>query len=196
MRDFAKKILANVEDGKEFILHHTNKIRKVKNLVDLKHEIQKMSDEEFRHHVNNEKNDFAYWIHDGIKDETLAKDIKHSKDQSECVDLLNARINFAVKILEQENKKLIEDELTRLQKISQKPEKISTEIEMLKEDAKKIEENIKIERNIFSNVNDSVIKSWDEMKPVPMHARIIEFIFGFAVGLACGFLLARVIFGI
>lgn len=197
MKDFAKKILADVDNGKEFILHISGKVRKVKNIIDLQHEIKNMSDEEFNHHVNDAKNDFAVWIQEILGDETLSRDVKNTNSKEEIVKLLHTRISFGVKILEQENKKLVNDEMKRLEILSkEKKESVAKEIKKIKEDTQEIENNLEIEKNLIRKLETSEIKALEENPPISIHTSILEFIFGLAIGLAGGIVLARIIFGI
>lgn len=55
--------------------------RALKDLHELSDAFEKMHDDIFKHHVNNEKNDFANWIRDIIKDEKLAEKIIKCSDR-------------------------------------------------------------------------------------------------------------------
>ncbi|MBU0666652.1 MAG: hypothetical protein ABIC91_06255 [Nanoarchaeota archaeon] len=56
--------------------------KKAETIIDFKNAIKDMSDKEFKHHVNKQKNDFAKWILEVLKEESLAKAISycHSKE--------------------------------------------------------------------------------------------------------------------
>ncbi|PIU72314.1 hypothetical protein COS79_03545, partial [Candidatus Woesearchaeota archaeon CG06_land_8_20_14_3_00_33_13] len=47
----------------------------LKNVLDLSKQLDKMSDEVFRYHVNDMKNDFASWIKEIFKEEKLAEEL-------------------------------------------------------------------------------------------------------------------------
>ena len=63
------------------------------NLSELVQGIQQMNDEEFKHHVNDEKNDFARWIKDVVEDHELAKKVDYEKDQKAIIEIVTERIN-------------------------------------------------------------------------------------------------------
>ena len=58
--------------------------KKLKNLMQLTAAFEDMTEDVFRHHVNDMKNDFSNWINDVFKDEELAKDIKDIKDRTDA----------------------------------------------------------------------------------------------------------------
>lgn len=53
----------------------------ITSLVDLAKQIDEMSDQVFYHHVTADRNDFAAWIADVIKDDQLATDLGYIKDR-------------------------------------------------------------------------------------------------------------------
>ena len=61
----------------------------LKNVLDLSKQLDKMTDEVFRHHVNEIKNDFAIWIKDIFKEEKLAKELLKTinKDKTQIIML-------------------------------------------------------------------------------------------------------------
>ncbi|MFH1133572.1 MAG: hypothetical protein V1735_03715 [Nanoarchaeota archaeon] len=61
--------LRNVEAGKEFVVVDGAHLR---NLDDLALLLEVIEDVEFQHHVTVQKNDFATWVQDVIKDVELA----------------------------------------------------------------------------------------------------------------------------
>ncbi|MEM2121202.1 MAG: DUF5752 family protein [Candidatus Woesearchaeota archaeon] len=69
----------------------------IKNLEELLEHLKMMNDETFRYHVNQEKNDFAKWIFDIIKDEKLANDLKKTQNKSEFIKIVNNRIKWLKK---------------------------------------------------------------------------------------------------
>ncbi len=200
MKEFVKKILSDVNLKEEFILHHGGRVRKVKNLIDLRIELESMPNEEFYHHVNSDKNDFANWIESAIGDDKLAKDLKEVDSKEDMLNLIKSRIDFAITIIEKENDELIKNEMREIQKISKAktPQKIKTEIDLLEKDIKKIKTNLDIEKKVLNEKlydNDLEIIPWNKLNPVPANARIIEFLFGFVVGLILGLLIAKSYFG-
>ncbi len=61
----------------------------VRNLTDLTKALQEISDEEFRFHVNNYKNDFAQWVRHIFKDEKLANYLEPIKTKQEMIHFLD-----------------------------------------------------------------------------------------------------------
>lgn len=53
----------------------------IKSIKELALALDYLSDEEFRHHVNNERNDFSNWIRDVLKEDELAKQISAVQDK-------------------------------------------------------------------------------------------------------------------
>lgn len=53
----------------------------LKNVLDLSKQLDKMTDEVFRHHVNEMRNDFSNWIKDVFKEEKLAKELLKTTDK-------------------------------------------------------------------------------------------------------------------
>ena len=63
--------------------------RKLKNLFDLIEALENMSDDVFRHHVNEYKNDFSNWIRDVFQENDLADEVSR----------VESRIDTEVKLL-------------------------------------------------------------------------------------------------
>ena len=57
--------------------------KKLKNIIDLADALETMSEEIFRHHANEFKNDFGAWVKDVFYDHSLAEDISRSKNRLE-----------------------------------------------------------------------------------------------------------------
>ncbi len=76
-RDVAIKFLANVRDGEEFYCANGKVFR---NLRDLAEGLKTISPQDFAHHVNADKNDFANWIANCIGDIKLAEKVAKLND--------------------------------------------------------------------------------------------------------------------
>ncbi len=72
-------------EGQEFITSSGNKLFSVE---DLKSYLNNASDEEFSHHVNSERNDFANWIEHVFHDKELASKLKEVKNKESLMALL------------------------------------------------------------------------------------------------------------
>ena len=71
-------VLRQAPKGNEFILADG---RVLKDIKELAFALSDMADEVFWHHVNDARNDFAYWIEDTLKNSELAEDVKKVKDK-------------------------------------------------------------------------------------------------------------------
>ncbi len=73
-------------------------------------EIYAMSDEDFAKHVNEEKNDFADWLEDAVKDLELAQHFRATTDKAKMLELLQTRLEGKPlpKLTPEEEKKLKE----------------------------------------------------------------------------------------
>ena len=65
----------------------------VKNLEELANAMPQMSDETFKHHVSNEKNDFSAWVNDVVGDKKLANDLLSSKNKISAANKVISRLN-------------------------------------------------------------------------------------------------------
>jgi hypothetical protein len=63
--------------------------RKASNIAELKSALENMNDTEFRHHVNNDKNDFASWVQDVFGEEKLARNMREVSDREGIIILLD-----------------------------------------------------------------------------------------------------------
>ncbi len=63
-----------------FNLHQGGEL---KDLCDLEEAFSYISDEQFTHHVNGDRNDFSSWVKDVFKEEGLARDIYNSSGKDE-----------------------------------------------------------------------------------------------------------------
>jgi len=194
MKAFAKKILSDVPIGSEFILHKRG-LRKVKNLMDLRAELEQMPEEEYFHHVNSHKNDFSVWVENAVEDEKLAKDMLGITSKEEIIELLTSRIDFAISVLEKENDKIINEELTRLKEIETKSKNvgITKTLNSLEKNIRKLSKNFNYEKKILDHDKDLRILDWKTFNPQHPNARVIEFLFGLVTGLILGLILARAV---
>lgn len=198
MRDFARKILADVPVGREFVLVSKGNRIKLRNLLDLKVELEQITARDFSHHVTANKNDFASWVNDILDDTKLANDLKSVSTKDEMLSLLRSRINFAVSIIEKENQRLLKDEVKRIKVVSMKEKSpsLKQEIETLSKDVERVSKNINLENKILNTEEDMTLVPLSQLPPVPATARVVEFLLGFSVGLMLGLLIARAIFGL
>lgn len=87
----AAKILARVPEEHVFWCQDGRIFR---DMLELGEALASMTDETFVFHSNTEKNDFANWVRDIIKDEKLARDLVKSQDRTQAAQKVAERIDF------------------------------------------------------------------------------------------------------
>ena len=75
-----KKVLGEAPEEHHFVVADG---RKLKNIIELADALETMSEEIFRHHANEAKNDFSNWVKDVFYDHSLAEDISRAKNRLE-----------------------------------------------------------------------------------------------------------------
>ncbi len=64
----------------------------VKNLDELYKTIEKISEDTFKHHVNEQKNDFHNWVRDVFEDKELADNLLKTRKKEELIGCIKSRI--------------------------------------------------------------------------------------------------------
>ncbi|MBW2990745.1 hypothetical protein KY348_03505 [Candidatus Woesearchaeota archaeon] len=62
--------------------------QELKSLNDLRKALEYISDDEFNHHMNPEKNDFASWVKEALQNQELYEKIKDAKNKEELQEAL------------------------------------------------------------------------------------------------------------
>ncbi|MBS3105398.1 hypothetical protein J4234_04025 [Candidatus Woesearchaeota archaeon] len=75
-----KKVLGEAPEEHHFVVADG---KKLKNIIELADALETMSEEIFRHHANEFKNDFSAWVKDVFYDHSLAEDISRAKNRLE-----------------------------------------------------------------------------------------------------------------
>ena len=75
-----KKVLGEAPVEHHFVVADG---RKIKNIIELADALETMSEDIFRHHVNDFKNDFSAWVKDVFYDHSLAEDISRARSRLE-----------------------------------------------------------------------------------------------------------------
>ena len=88
LKQEAKRLLADVPEEYVFRCCDGQILRNVKELGDT---LNTMTDETYVFHANKEKNDFANWARDIIKDEMLAKDLQKAPNRDKAAKLVASR---------------------------------------------------------------------------------------------------------
>ncbi|MBI5206252.1 MAG: hypothetical protein HY934_00500 [Candidatus Firestonebacteria bacterium] len=90
-----EKFLSDVADPFHFWVASGERL---KNLEELVNALEKMSDDIFAHHVNENKNDFSCWIRDCIGDKVLAAAIISIPVKTHTVKKIKDRIQELKKV--------------------------------------------------------------------------------------------------
>ena len=75
-----KKVLGEAPEEHHFVVADG---KKLKNIIELADALETMSEEIFRHHANEFKNDFSAWVKDVFYDHSLAEDISRARNRLE-----------------------------------------------------------------------------------------------------------------
>ena len=89
-KDEAKKYLCDAAPEQCFWVNNGPIL---KNMEELANTLPDMAEDTFRHHVNNEKNDFSSWVRDIIGDAKLANDLLSSKNRDSALKKVRGRVN-------------------------------------------------------------------------------------------------------
>jgi len=89
LKQEGKKFLAHIPEEYVFRCSDGAILRNVKELGD---GLNAMTDESYVFHANTEKNDFANWVRDIIKDERLAKDLQKATSRAQAAKLVANRM--------------------------------------------------------------------------------------------------------
>jgi predicted RNA-binding Zn-ribbon protein involved in translation (DUF1610 family) len=85
----SKSWLAEVPQDKMFWCHNR---RVMKNLEELSVTLREMSEETFRYHVAEERNDFSKWVQDVIGDYELSTGLQNSSTKDQAAKIVADRI--------------------------------------------------------------------------------------------------------
>jgi len=80
----------HVSSDKHFYLNGGKSLSSVEDLAEC---IGNLSDEEFSHHVNSEKNDFANWIVDVFGDKNLSSELRLVSDKNKAKEILKRHLS-------------------------------------------------------------------------------------------------------
>lgn len=78
----------------------------IKNLPELARELRRINAEIFTHHVNNEKNDFANWTENCVKDSQLATLLRTTKNQQRMTAIVERKIQQLTQTPKKERKQI------------------------------------------------------------------------------------------
>jgi hypothetical protein len=84
-----KNFLSDVPEQYVFRCHNGSILH---NMKELEKELKTINAEDYGFHANVEKNDFATWVQDIIKDETLSKNLRKTANQQQAAAIVSRRI--------------------------------------------------------------------------------------------------------
>ena len=95
----------NIEDAKRFLCDcpseqcfWVNNGPVLKNISELSSALKNISDEQFTHHLNHDKNDFSKWIGEVFGDSDLEAALSKAKTRTIAIKRLNERLETLKKI--------------------------------------------------------------------------------------------------
>ena len=71
----------------------------IKNIQELPQVLRSLDDVKYKHHVNENKNDFAKWVNDVLGDIVLAKELSNAKTKSAMLKKVSERVEYLKKIV-------------------------------------------------------------------------------------------------
>lgn len=152
-----KNILADVKPEHYFWLMDGTII---KNLNELYETMQRISDDVFRYHVNEQKNDFYNWVKDVHQDKKLAESLLKAKTREEMANCILSRIRE----IQSETK-------TKQKPVKKKINKNELKIKAAeKKEAKIIKKPEEIKFETIKTIKDTKLKIY---KPYPVSGMII-----------------------
>lgn len=89
-KDEARKYLCDAAPEQCFWVNNGPILR---NMNGLANALPEISDDTYKHHVNDEKNDFSRWINDVIGDQKLANDLLSSRNKDSALKKVRNRLN-------------------------------------------------------------------------------------------------------
>lgn len=92
----AKRILSNTPPDKAFWVNNGPVLR---SIIELANAAKKLTDQQFIHHVNKAKNDFAKWVDEVIKDSELARELRRIRTKDDLAGAVTARLKQLQKML-------------------------------------------------------------------------------------------------
>lgn len=198
----AKKFLSDVDKKSAFRFRRGHEVL---NLEELHSELKIMSDDDFKHHVNSEQNDFANWIENCIKDKHLASALRETKEKQATIETVKSRL-FVLKLMtvlkedfpnkeETKVENLIEKEIEQIEKESRIPTKPHYlprhDISNLKED-KQVLSDIKKYISEMEINEETIVKEMANLEKENKSLQKLftkNFLHGFLLGLASGILI-------
>lgn len=95
-KEDAKRILSSTPPEKAFWVNNGPVL---KSIIEMTGAMKKLSPVQFAHHVNKEKNDFAKWVEEVIRDSELAKLVRLAKTKEDMAKAITTRLKQLQKLI-------------------------------------------------------------------------------------------------
>ena len=183
--------------------------RKASSIEELKQALEGMDEGEFRHHVNNEKNDFASWVEGVFQEKDLAKSMREVSEKDGLIIILEGYLE------EKEASSIAPEQTPQIKKIIPSDRKLHEEIEEQEEQQAEFKEEqvpkpekervlshreiksiVEGAKHVFAELEHRKAKKEDALKPMHHHLVLKEFIYGFILGLIFGLIMLGIIFNL
>ena len=92
----AKRMLSNTPPEKAFWVNNGPVLR---NVIELAAAAKKLTEQQFAHHVNKAKNDFAKWADEVVRDSELARQLRRAKTKENLAKIVTERLKQLQKML-------------------------------------------------------------------------------------------------
>lgn len=149
------KLKMKVSQEKYFWLKNGQPIRSFKELLEA---MDFIDDETFRHHVTENRNDFANWVAEVLEEEKLAEKIRTKTAKEELIKILKQH-ERAMILKSNKQSKILEEKEVKIKQLKEKIDRLEREIrqksaallEERKAAAKKIKEKIQADAQVIVN---------------------------------------------
>ena len=96
-KEDAKRMLSNAAPEKAFWVNNGPVLR---GIAELASAARKLSAQQFIHHVNSGRNDFAKWVDEVVKDSELARKLRQAKTKDDFARALTNRLKQLQKLIQ------------------------------------------------------------------------------------------------
>jgi len=161
--------------------------KKASSIEELRSVLEAMDEAEFRHYVNNEKNDFANWVEGVFKEKRLAQNMREVSEREGLLIILEDFLKKKLRKTERHKK------IKRL--IIPKEKRISPESgkELSEQEIKNIVDEA---REVFEKEEQPRARKTRHLRDEQHRFIVKEFIYGFLLGLIFGLIMLGIIFNL
>ncbi len=149
--------------------------------------LRKASSQEFAHHVNLQRNDIARWIADVFHDPKLSSKVHQTTDRFAIIDLVEARLSHAEKVL---NTRIEEDD----QEAEDRVQEVSHHVNVLEKQLDHMTNSIhhRTKKRNLAETAQNIAEFDTDLLHRDMKRGLAEFAFGIVLGIFIGLILAKI----